>query len=104
MLLSLAGIPLTAGFIGKFYVIAAGIRTSHWLLVFALAINSAIGLYYYIRIIAVMFDQRQVVRTAEDLHPLVYIVSSFTMGLLGLMLIWLGVHPEEMLALIRNTL
>ncbi len=83
MLLSLAGIPLTAGFIGKFYVIAAGIRTSHWLLVFALAINSVIGLYYYIRIIAVMFDQRQVVRTAEDLHPLVYIVSSFTDGAAG---------------------
>jgi NADH-quinone oxidoreductase subunit N len=104
MLLSLAGIPLTAGFIGKFYVIAAGVRTSHWFLVFSLAINSVIGLYYYIRIIAVMFDQGQSVRTSEELHPLVYVISSFTMALLGLMLIWLGVHPEEMLTLIRNTL
>src|SRR5688572_20359010 len=42
MLLSLAGIPLTAGFIGKFYIVAAGVNAGQWLLVVMLAVNSAI--------------------------------------------------------------
>ena len=44
MLLSLAGIPLTAGFVGKFYIIAAGVSVQQWLLVAMLALNSVIGL------------------------------------------------------------
>src|SRR3546814_7313992 len=49
MLISLAGIPLTAGFIGKFYVAAAGIHAGLWLLVILLVVNSVIGLFYYLR-------------------------------------------------------
>jgi NADH-quinone oxidoreductase subunit N len=102
MLLSLAGIPLTAGFIGKFYVIAAGIHTHRWLLVIILVINSVIGLYYYIKLIAIMFDQKPVARTSQELHPLVYIVSSVTMAILALSLFWIGVNPEGMMTLIRG--
>lgn len=104
MLLSLAGIPLTAGFVGKFYVIAAGVNTSHWLLVFVLVINSVIGLYYYIKIIAVMFDQKGESKPSEELHPLVYIISSITMAILVLSLFWIGVAPEGMMGLIRGVL
>src|SRR5258706_435728 len=57
MLLSLAGIPLTAGFVGKFYLVASGVGTDLWLLVIVLAISSVIGLFYYIKIIATMFDK-----------------------------------------------
>jgi NADH-quinone oxidoreductase subunit N len=56
-LLSLAGIPLTAGFIAKFYVVLAGIRTGMWLLVMSLVINSVISIYYYLRVIKVMFAE-----------------------------------------------
>lgn len=104
MLLSLAGIPLTAGFIAKFYVIAAGVNTNHWLLIFALVANSVIGLYYYIKIIAVMFDQKHQIKAAGELHPLVYMISSVTMVILAIMLIWLGVNPEEMITLIRSVI
>ena len=104
MLLSLAGIPLTAGFVGKFYVIAAGIKTHHWVLVIILVVNSVIGLYYYIKLIAIMFDQRQEPRPLRDLHPLVYIVSSITMAILMLSLFWIGVTPERMMVLIRSVL
>jgi NADH-quinone oxidoreductase subunit N len=104
MLLSLAGIPLTAGFIAKFYVIAAGVHTDRWLLIFALVANSVIGLYYYIKIIAVMFDQKHQIKTGAELHPLVYIMSSFTMFILAVALIWLGVNPEEMISLIRSVI
>jgi NADH-quinone oxidoreductase subunit N len=102
MLLSLAGIPLTAGFIAKFYVIAAGVNTNQWLLIFTLVANSVIGLYYYIKIIAVMFDQKHQIKTTGQLHPLIYLMSSFTMVILAIALIWLGVNPEEMITLIRN--
>jgi NADH-quinone oxidoreductase subunit N len=104
MLLSLAGIPLTAGFIGKFYVIAAGVQSHLWLLALILVINSVIGLYYYIKIIAVMFDKKQVVKASEELHPLVYIMSSFTMAILTILLIWIGVNPSAMMELIKGVI
>jgi NADH-quinone oxidoreductase subunit N len=48
-MLSLAGIPLTAGFIAKFYIIIAGASTRLWILLIILVINSVIGLFYYLR-------------------------------------------------------
>src|SRR5699024_7830229 len=47
MMISLAGIPLTAGFISEFYAIAVGMQSSLWWLVVGIIIGSAIGLYYY---------------------------------------------------------
>lgn len=55
MLMSLAGIPLTAGFIGKFYLVSAAINKFLWLPVIILVVNSAISVYYYLRIIVVMY-------------------------------------------------
>jgi NADH-quinone oxidoreductase subunit N len=54
-LASLAGLPPLAGFIGKFYVFAAGMNAGVVLLVLAGALNSVISLYYYFRIVKVMF-------------------------------------------------
>ena len=48
-LLSLAGVPLTAGFLGKFYVMGAGVDERQWLLLGALVAGSAVGLYFYLR-------------------------------------------------------
>ena len=56
-MLSLTGIPPTAGFIGKFYLFAAVIKAGpgfYWL-VFAGAVNSVISLYYYMHVVKVMF-------------------------------------------------
>ena len=104
MLLSLAGIPLTAGFIGKFYIVAAGVNAHQWLLVIMLAVNSALGLYYYIKIIATMFEQREAgeEEPIDQLHPSVYIVSGVTMALLTILLVWIGVAPGGILVLIQN--
>lgn len=106
MLLSLAGIPLTAGFVGKFYILAAGVNADRWLLVVMLAVNSAIGLYYYIKLIAAMFEHQTAEerRATEELHPYFYIVSGITMALLTLALIWIGVYPNGMVTLIRTVL
>lgn len=104
MLLSLAGIPLTAGFIGKFYIVAAGVNTQQWLLVVMLALNSAIGLYYYIKVIATMFEQHEAgeEEPADQLHPSVYIVSGVTMAVLTLLLVWIGVSPNTIMVIIKD--
>ncbi|MBC6989014.1 NADH-quinone oxidoreductase subunit N [Hymenobacter sp. BT491] len=107
MLLSLAGIPLTAGFVGKFYVLAAGINSQLWLPVVILVVNSVIGLYYYIQIIAVMFQQPET-ETASEPQPIlahpVYLTSMGTMVGLALLLILLGVYPTGLVQIIRGTL
>jgi NADH-quinone oxidoreductase subunit N len=56
---SLAGIPLTVGFVGKFYVALAGVGVARWLLVIVLVISSAISLYYYLRVIVTLFASRE---------------------------------------------
>jgi NADH-quinone oxidoreductase subunit N len=104
MLLSLAGIPLTAGFVGKFYILAAGVSTGRWLLVVMLVLNSALGLYYYIKLIAAMFEQQTEVeqRSVVELHPYFYMVSGVTMAILTVALVWIGVYPNGMVTFIRG--
>ncbi len=51
MLLSLAGIPLTVWFIGKFYLFFAGVESALWVLLLVLVVGSGIGLFYYLRIV-----------------------------------------------------
>ena len=54
-MLSLTGVPLTAGFVAKFYIAAAGVAADLWGLVLVLVIGSAIGIYYYLRVVITMF-------------------------------------------------
>ncbi|HMK60998.1 MAG TPA: NADH-quinone oxidoreductase subunit N [Dissulfurispiraceae bacterium] len=93
MLFSLAGIPLTAGFIGKFYLITAGVSTGLWKLVVTLALSSTIGLFYYLRIIFNLFAP------AENLHlPInVSAAGSVLLITLLLLLLWIGVYPEPLM-------
>ena len=103
MLLSLAGIPLTAGFVGKFYVIAAGVDSALWFLLILLAINSVIGLFYYLRIIVVMSAERR----PEDCAPedIALTPASFADGLvlaaLSGLLFWLGLYPAPLIRLVQ---
>jgi NADH-quinone oxidoreductase subunit N len=101
MLLSLAGIPLTAGFIGKFYIIRAGAGSALWLLVISLVINSAIGLFYYLRIIISMYKP-----PADTGHSPVAIKLSLGGGLvlaaLLVLVIWIGVYPAAFIDMIQR--
>src|SRR6516164_3910628 len=54
-LLSLLGLPLTAGFFGKFYIFKAAVNSHLISLAVLMAINSVIGAYYYLRVIVVMY-------------------------------------------------
>ena len=97
-LLSLAGIPLTAGFIGKFYILAADLQAEFWLIAFVLVISSVISLYYYLRIITNMFSGREVIHsTAKGMHPIFYLISVMVLSGLALCIVWFGVFPAGLM-------
>src|SRR5262249_20690440 len=99
MLFSLAGIPLTAGFIGKFYIVAAGASAAQWAPIIILVIASAIGLFYYLRIIVAIYSRNGEELAAERMAA----AGAATLAGLTVILIWLGVHPRPWLDLIGRT-
>jgi NADH-quinone oxidoreductase subunit N len=101
MLLSLAGIPITAGFIGKFYIVTAGASASNWALIIILVITSAIGLFYYLRVIVALYGDGGPASTANySLAP----VGNIVLGLLTAVLLLFGVFPAPLLRLIRTVI
>ena len=100
-LFSLAGMPLTAGFVGKLYLVAAGVGSALWLLVIVLAIGSAAGLYYYLRWIVVMYRQPGSASEPSP-GPALSWAGGAVLGLLLLTLVWLGVYPAPLLDLIET--
>ncbi len=101
MLFSLAGIPLTAGFVGKFYIIAAGAGSALWMMVTIMIVNSVIGLFYYLRIVVAMFSASE----KEGAIPVRHSRSgSAVLATLAILLIWLGVYPGPMIDIIRRAM
>ncbi len=92
-LLSLTGIPLTAGFQSKFYMLMAAVKDGHhlWLVIFAV-LCAAISAYYYFRIIQAMFFRENVdgVVLAEDITPAFKILLVIT----AVIIIALGLFPN----------
>lgn len=99
-LLSLAGIPATIGFVGKFYVLAAGANAAAWPLIIILAVTSVAGLFYYLRIVVALFsappENVPIRMVARD--------GAFVLAVLAILLIWFGVYPTPLLNLIRATM
>jgi len=98
--LSLAGIPLTMGFIAKFYLFAAGVQGALWVLLWALVIGSAIGIYYYLRIVFTMTQSESTDGSVRaNAIPVETIV---TVGVLGVAVILFGVYPTPLIELVRD--
>jgi NADH-quinone oxidoreductase subunit N len=89
-LLSLAGIPLTAGFVAKFYVAAAGAGAALWSLLVILALSSAMGLYYYVRVIVAMISEPTEPTPPARIVPL---MPAALLTVLLTLLVWLGIYP-----------
>lgn len=94
-MLSLAGIPPTAGFIGKYYIFLSLIETGHYVLAAIGALYVAVAAYYYFRIVKSMF-------VADEAHKLP-VASSFglrlALGISGVMTVLVGVYPEPFIRL-----
>ena len=91
-LLSFAGIPLTAGFIGKFYLINVAIQSQLWVLMAALVLGSAIGIYYYLRFIFAM--SKTSAMTANNSSPSIIGAQDVLTLLLLVLVIMLGSWPQ----------
>jgi NADH-quinone oxidoreductase subunit N len=68
-LLSLLGLPITAGFLGKFYVFNAALESNLIWLAILLALNSVIGSYYYLRVIVAMYMREPAKEIAVEPVP-----------------------------------
>ncbi len=104
-LLSLLGLPVTAGFLGKFYIFKAAVDSHLIWLAVIMAINSVIGAYYYIRLIVVMYMREpsaEIAATPPARFPLsVNVVLAIT----AFGTIFLGVAPSTTLNyLLKSTL
>ena len=96
-LLSLAGIPPTAGFLGKYYLFAAAMKAGYaWLAVLAV-LASAVSLFYYFRIAAAMFLSDGDGARLQTSYALTAAVSICAAGTLIV-----GIAPERLLAILKT--
>ena len=100
MLLSLAGIPLTAGFIAKFYIMGAGVGSELWTLVLVLAVTSAIGLFYYLRVIITLY-RRPAEEEASAMAERTTVAGGIVLAALVALLLWLGIYPSVLIDIIQ---
>ena len=98
-LFSLAGLPLTAGFIGKLYLFQAGLHASAWILLASLIINSGLGLYYYLRLALAVCTPVQ--GDARHAAPLAW-SGAFVVAAVGVALLWAGVFPGSLINSIHH--
>jgi NADH-quinone oxidoreductase subunit N len=101
MLLSLAGIPLTAGFVGKFYLTVAAGSAALWPLLIVMMITSGIGLFYYLRVVVAMFMESAPDASAGREPSRLPFVAGLTLTALTVALVWLGAYPAPLIRLIR---
>jgi len=97
VLFSLAGIPLTAGFIGKFYIVAAGVNGTLWLLMATLVVGSGIGLYYYLRVIYTM-----TLKSTSTDSIRIPVAGGWVMLMVTAAILTLGVYPTPFIDMLGN--
>ena len=102
-LLSLIGIPFTAGFFGKFYVFSATIHAGNiWLAVIGL-FNSGIACFYYLRLLAVIYSRPTAESgPASSFAAPVPFATAIALTFTAMATLLLGVAPNRVLALARN--
>lgn len=105
-LLSLAGVPLTAGFIGRFLLVLLGVTAELWWLIAAVVIGSALGLYFYARLIINLYI-RPTYRDDQLLNnPVIKLkwqdikTSELIIGLSALLILICGIYPKWLFNLV----
>jgi len=99
-LLSLAGLPPTAGFIGKYYLFAAVIESHHNTLAVIAVLNAAISMYFYLRIVVAMFMGNATEKTGLEMAPGVVAVMAVAL----VFTLWIGLYPDPFIAMARHAI
>jgi NADH-quinone oxidoreductase subunit N len=100
-LFSLMGIPPTAGFAGKFYIFAGAVRAGYvWLAVIGV-LNSAVSLYYYLRVMVYMYF-RDPVENFNWVKAPVGAVISIVLSLIGVF--YMGIIPGSVMELAKRAI
>lgn len=96
-MLSLAGIPMTAGFIGKFHVVVVGVTASFWWLLGVLVIGSAMGLYYYLRVMVTLYLVEPGVRRFNAPLDWGRTTGGAMLLLIALLMLLVGIYPQPLM-------
>lgn len=99
-LLSLAGIPLTAGFIGKLYLFGAAVNAGFVGLAVIAVLNSAVSLYYYLGLMLRMYALPG--RFAPVEEPVGSLFGKLVLLVLGVTIIALGIYPTPLVGVIKG--
>jgi NADH-quinone oxidoreductase subunit N len=94
-LLSLGGIPPTAGFIGKWYIFSAAIQKGHYWLVIIGVLTSVVSVFFYLRIVVMMY----MTEGAETIRPRVPAAAMAGLALAVIAVFYLGILPTRVLDL-----
>ncbi len=99
-LLSLAGIPPTAGFIGKYFIFLSLVETGHYYLAVLAVAYSVVALYYYFRIVVAMF-----MRKATEAVPLATGVGvKVALAATLIMTLVIGIYPQPFILMAREAI
>jgi NADH-quinone oxidoreductase subunit N len=99
-LLSLAGIPPLAGFMGKFYVLSAAIRAEYYWLAVIGVLNSVVAVYYYLRVVMYMYFREPAGETGRpDFSPAYTVVIAISIWALFHM----GIFPRDFLLIAEKS-
>ncbi|MBO0884070.1 MAG: NADH-quinone oxidoreductase subunit N, partial [Mycobacterium sp.] len=99
LLLSMAGIPLTAGFVAKFGVFQAAAQAHFGVLVIVGVISSAVAAVFYLRVVAVLFFTETPPQTPVVVRPM---VTSALVGSAAVATLLLGIFPQPLLHLAEH--
>jgi len=97
-LLSLGGLPPLAGFVAKFYIFSAALKEGYLILVIIAVLNSAISLYYYLKVIVFMYMKEPVKPFNITLSPMTLLVIAISV--FGT--IQLGIYPDPIISLAQS--
>ncbi len=99
-LLSLTGIPPTAGFIGKYFIFLALIETRHYVLAVLAVAYAVVALYYYFRIVVVMFMKKPADTVPLATSPGLSVVQGVALS----MTLLVGVYPQPFIVMAREAI
>lgn len=101
MMLSLAGIPMTLGFIGKFYVIAVGVSAHLWWLTGTVVLGSAIGLYYYLRMTVSLYLNPPELMQRDTPANWAFTAGGVVVLISAILVLALGIYPQPLISLVK---